>query len=198
MATRSAATATLTHHSETAPVVAEIERELSGAQWVDRFPGSSSVDDLNPDFAAKVGKFISAIRATGASVRVSATFRPKERAYLMHYSAAIAKGTIAAARVPRMDGVNIEWQHDSDKESQSAASSMAAGYRIVYPPALSSRHTEKAAIDMTITGLIGKTMKNASGEDIEIKNNEDIFSVGATYRVIKLVSDPPHWSDNGQ
>lgn len=116
----------------------------------------------------------------------------------MHYSAAIAKGTIAAAQVPRMDGVNIEWQHDSDKESRSAASSMASGYGIVYPPALISRHTEKAAIDMTITGLIGKTMKNASGDDVNIKNNADIFSAGATYQVIKLVSDPPHWSDNGQ
>lgn len=116
----------------------------------------------------------------------------------MHYSAAIAKGTVDASQVPSMDGVHIEWQHDSDKASRSAASSMTSGYNIVFPPALISRHTEKAAIDMSITGLIGKTMKNASGDDVNIKNNNDIFSVGATYQVIKLVSDPPHWSDNGQ
>ncbi|TAK83948.1 MAG: hypothetical protein EPO09_21150 [Aquabacterium sp.] len=115
----------------------------------------------------------------------------------MHYSSKISRGDIKADKVPAMDGVNIDWVHDSDDGSKKAASAMAKGYTIVYPPALISRHTEKAAVDMTITSIIGKKIKNASGEEVEIKKLSDLNAVGATYGVNKLVSDPPHWSDDG-
>lgn len=75
---------------------------------------------------------------------------------------------------------------------------MARAYGIVYPPALISRHTERAAIDMTITGIIGKTIKNSDGKDVEIKTSSDLHAVGKGYGVIKLVDDEPHWSDNGR
>lgn len=51
---------------------------------------------------------------------------------------------------------------------------------------------------MTITGIVGKKIKNASGEDVEVKMLSDLNAVGATHGVNKLVSDPPHWSDNGR
>ena len=188
----------LTPKTDTTPAVAEAPaKEKSGAHWVSRFLGSASLDDLNPTFKAKAGKFIDAIKAAGGAVSIAATYRPRERAYLMHYSSKISLGDIKADKVPAMDGVNIDWVHDSGDESKKAASAMAKGYTIVYPPALISRHTEKSAVDMTITGIVGKKIKNASGEEVEIKKLSDLNAVGATYGVNKLVSDPPHWSDDG-
>ncbi len=192
------ATAELTPKTDTTPAVAEVPaKDKSGAQWVSRFPGSASLDDLDPTFKAKVEKFIGAIKSAGGAVNIAATYRPRERAYLMHYSSKISRGEITADKVPAMDGVNIDWVHATDEESKKAASNMTKGYGIVYPPALISRHTERAAIDMTITGVVDKKIKNASGADVEIKKLSDLNAVGATYGVNKLVSDPPHWSDDG-
>jgi len=50
---------------------------------------------------------------------------------------------------------------------------------------------------MTISGIVGETIQNASGESVEIKKLSDLHAVGASYGARKLVSDPPHWSDNG-
>lgn len=191
-------TAELTPTTDTTPAAANVPaRERSGAQWVARFPGTSSLDALGPTFKANVAAFIDAIKAAGGSVSIAATYRPRERAYLMHYSSKIARGDITAGQVPAMDGVNIDWVHDTEVESKNAATAMANAYGIVYPPALISRHTERAAIDMNISGMIHKTIKNASNEDVEIERQSDLYPVGASYGVRKLVSDPPHWSDNG-
>ena len=191
-------TAELTPTTDTTPAVADVPaKEKSGAQWVAKFPGSSSLDDLEPTFKAKLTKFIDAIKSAGGSVSIAATFRPRERAYLMHFSSMIARGEITADKVPTMDGVNIDWVHDTEAESKTAATAMAKAYTIVYPPALISRHTERAAVDMTITGLVGKKIKDASDKDVEIKVLSDLNAVGATYGVHKLLSDPPHWSDDG-
>ena len=148
-------------------------------------------------FRRSADDFIAAIQAVGGTVRISASYRPKERAYLMHYAAAIANGSITPERVPAMAGVDIEWGHGSVEKSRSAAREMASAYEIVYPPALVSRHTERSAIDMTISGVKNKKIKNASGTEVLIKRDSDLHSVGATYGVNKLLSDPPHWSDNG-
>jgi len=47
------------------------------------------------------------------------------------------------------------------------------------------------------SGVKNKKIKNASGAEVLIKKDSDLHSVGATYSVNKLLSDPPHWSDNG-
>lgn len=192
-------TAELTPRSDTTPAVAEVPaKEMSGAPWVQRFRGSASLSDLDPVFRQKAEKFIEAIEAAGGAVSIAATYRPRQRAYLMHYASKIARREIEPDKVPAMEGVNIEWVHETDEASRTAATAMTKAYGIVYPPALISRHTERAAVDMTITGIIGKTMKNASGEHVEIKKSADLHAVGASYGVNKLVSDPPHWSDNGR
>lgn len=192
-------TAELTPRTDTTPAVADVPaREKSGARWVKRFPGSNSLDDLEPSFRTNAERFISAIKDAGGGVRIAATYRPRERAYLMHNSSKISRGEIKADQVPAMPGVNIDWVHDTDEESKTAASAMANAYSIVYPPALISRHTERAAIDMTITGIVGKKVKNALDEAVEITKLSDLNAVGATYGVRKLASDPPHWSDNGR
>lgn len=106
--------------------------------------GQFLAGDLEPTFGANATSFVDALKPAGASAGIAATYRPRERAYLMHYSSMIARGEIQAANVPAMDGVNIEWVRDTDEDSKQAARAMATGYGM---------H--------------------------------------------KLVSDPPHWSDNG-
>jgi hypothetical protein len=178
-------------------------RVLSGAAWESHFPTSKSLDDLNPHFREKVSTFIEALKAAGIRVRIAATFRPKERAYLMHYCCKIANGGIRADKVPPMDGVNIEWAHRDAagkldvQASRAAAREMMQAYVIRYPAALSSRHTQRRAIDMTIIGFKDKTVKGRDGEDVKICSRDDLHALGRTYGVIKLLSDPPHWSDDG-
>ncbi len=119
----------------------------------------------------------------------------------MHYSAAIARKKIEPEKVPPMDGVMIEWVHPSKDASIRAAAAMAKAYDIVYPPALSSNHTRRRAIDMRISGIVGKSVTKADGTNVTIQKHSDtdsdLFSVGASYNVFKLVSDKPHWSDDG-
>lgn len=178
------------------------QKERSGAQWVDRYPQSISTSDLNAPFAGNVDKFIGALQAGGASVVISTTYRPPERAYLMHWSFLIARG-VDPTTVPSMVGVNIDWAHldstgnpDMDA-AKKAAQEMVAGYAIRYAPSLTTRHTERRAIDMTITNFVGKNFVDGSGKTSVIKKDIDLYNLGESYGVIKLKPDPPHWSDDG-
>lgn len=64
--------------------------KLSGAGWVRSFTGKDSIHDLSIGFRDKVEKFHKALKQAGARVTISATLRPPERAYLMHWSWMIA------------------------------------------------------------------------------------------------------------
>jgi hypothetical protein len=106
----------LTPVSDRTPAIVSIpDKELSGDQWVSRFTESAKLDDLIEPFQTNVRSFKSAIEAAGASVRISATYRPVERAYMMHWSYLIAKGTKKAKDIPALSGVNIEWDHGDEK-----------------------------------------------------------------------------------
>ena len=48
---------------------------------------------------------------------------------------------------------------------------------------------------LTITDFDGVTRKIASSP--RNGSNPELIQVGKTFGVIKLVSDPPHWSDDG-
>jgi hypothetical protein len=77
-------------------------------------------------------------------------------------------------------------------------------FGIAFQPSLTSRHIEGRAIDMTIgwAGTIqlrDKTGKlRALGAPRSGDANKDLHAIGATWGVRKLVSDPPHWSDDGR
>lgn len=184
-------------------------RVLSGADWVRQFPTSTDVEDLVSPFRENVRAFVQALRAAGANVRISATHRPPERAYLMHYAFRIARDGLDPRQVPARANVDIEWVHKKPNNqvdlsaSKNAAADMVLAYGIVYKPALNSQHTRRLAIDMTISWTGTLSIKNANGKSVEIKRsprsgqNADLVSVGQTYRIIKLVSDPPHWSSDG-
>jgi hypothetical protein len=177
--------------------------ELSGPQWCARFPGSAKTGDLLPDFRDRVDAFISAMQSAAASVRVSATFRPPERAYLMHWCCMIADSGQDPAAVPAMAGVNIRWAHTSLANSKAAAAAMKKQYAIKFPAALVSRHTQRRAVDMTIGWQGTLAIRDFDGKLHHITSaprdgsNPELMAVGATFGVIKLPTDPPHWSDDG-
>ena len=182
---------------------------LSGADWCSKFPNSTSVEDLKEPFRTAAKNFLAALNKAGATVTISATYRPPERAYLMHYSFLIGKNGLDPSTVPAMTGVDINWVHTDAKgnkdikASRQAANDMVAGYDIVYTPVLTSRHTEGKAIDMDISWGADLTIDGSDGKSTTIKSqprtgaNTDLQSVGAGYGVHKLATDPPHWSSDG-
>lgn len=185
-------------------------KESSGAAWVQRFPTSTSLTDLDGGFRANATSFVGALRAAGASVEISATYRPKERAYLMHYAYEIAKNGFNPANVPEQEGIEICWEHRTAEgnvdlqASKAAAQAMVNGYGMAHPAALVSRHTQRLAVDMTISWSGDLTINGADGTPVTIATaprtgagNSSLHSVGAGYHVYKLASDPPHWSDDG-
>lgn len=181
--------------------------KLSGAAWWHanqaRYANSDKVADLVPEFAAKVQRFIDAMRAGGAQVRVSSTRRNKIRAYLMHFSWRIANGDVAASAVPAEPGCEIVWDHGNDQASRQAAREMRDLFNIAYRPSLNSRHIEGKAIDMTINWTGELRMRDGQGQLVDVPPprsgdiNARLHQVGASYGVIKLVSDKPHWSTDG-
>jgi hypothetical protein len=116
--------------------------------------------------------------------------------------------------------LEIEWDHGDLAKSKKAALAMQTGYSTVFPPAYPSKHTARLAVDMWITWTgvsVEKptphfeiTIKNAKNEAVVIStkvqnvdhdtasHNETLQLVGRSYGVQKLVSDKPHWSDNGR
>jgi LysM repeat protein len=196
-------------HPET--VLSSVALELSGKAWCSRFPGSKSIDSLEPPFKSKVIAFFGALRTAGiGEPTVSATLRPPKRSYLMHSAFHIAKGLVSPDKVERYDGVNIDWIHRSVDgtmdlaASKNAAIEMCNGYRLkLNDPkqrvgkAGSSRHNFGAAIDMNITHYVGKKVKDADGDEIELKSFSDLVQVGNSYGVRFYAGENMHWSDTG-
>jgi len=105
--------------------------ELSGSRWAERFRGSSSLRDLKGPFRDRAEAFVEALRASGASVTISATYRPPQRAYLMHWCWMIVKRNVDPATVPAMDGVDINWTHDDARGNYSRQASVNAARAMV-------------------------------------------------------------------
>ena len=183
---------------------------LSGSQWVSQFPTSTSIEDLSDPFRSSARRFVAALRQAHASVIIADTLRRPERSHLMHFAFAIAREAADPTAVPAMPGVDIQWVHLNAQglpdlaASRTAAEQMVQGYGIVFKPALNSQHTEGKAIDMTITWLNNLVIANGTGTTVTISSspragagNADLHLVGSSYGVIKLLSDPPHWSFDG-
>jgi hypothetical protein len=180
---------------------------LSGAAWWHahqaKYLNSERLEDLEPDFRGKAKAFISAVRAGGARVTISSTRRNKTRAYLMHYSWRLSQGTIAARNVPPQLGCAIVWDHSDTAKSQAAAKDMRELFAIIFEPSLASRHIEGKAVDMTINWTGTFTLLDGQGKTVSVGapnnggDNSALHRIGASYGVIKLLSDKPHWSSDG-
>lgn len=184
--------------------------QLSGPAWVPLFPTTSSLEALTEPFRSKAKAFLAALKAAHAVVTVTDTLRSAERAWLMHFSFEIANGQTLPANVPVKPGVNIQWVHMNAAGQPDLAASIAAakqmvqGYGIVFKPVLASRHIDGEALDMTITWqkdlVIARhdgTLQTISSLPRTGSGNADLHAVGASYGVMKLLSDAPHWSLDG-
>jgi len=184
-------------------------REPSGIAWVERFPTSKSTDGLIDGFRQRCEAFLAALQDAGAAVDINATLRPPERAYLMHWSFVINAGEVEADDAPPRAGVDIEWVHrkpDGSADlaaSRAAAAEMVHGYDIAHRPSLTSLHIFGKAIDMSIEWDGALKIKQRGGKTRTIGSlprtglNHELWAVGATYGVLKLPTDPPHWSSTG-
>ncbi|MCG2586791.1 hypothetical protein [Massilia sp. TS11] len=190
--------------------------ELSGEAWVARWPGSSALDDLAPGFRAAARAFLAALQAAGVQVLVSATYRPPERAWLMHWSYAIVRLRQDPRTVPARAGVPIDWVHHDEAGAYSwarsfmAARAMVRGYDIVdldTAPAIDSRHTAGCAIDMSLAWHGDLLLRDAGGRAVRVVGaprdgmHPRLAEVGRSYGLIKFsggAADRPHWSDNGR
>lgn len=180
--------------------------EAAGAQWCARYPGSDSLEDLVEPFRSGARFFIGALRDAGASVTVSATWRPPERAYLMHWCCLVAGyrdkqqifHQVAPGDVPALEGVEIDWTCGGDPgAARAAAVAMRQGYGIVYPAVCKSDHTIRKAVDMTILFQGVLRVRDALGQARMAACDTDLWPIGKTYGVIKLPGDHPHWSFDG-
>lgn len=180
---------------------------LSGGDWwranQAKYPNSNAVADLAKPFGDNAAKFIKALKDAGASVTVSATRRSQTRAALMHWCWRVAKGLDTPQAVPLIPGCGIGWDHGNLAASKAAAQEMVDLFGIAFEPALDSRHIQGRAIDMTIGWNGTLAIKDATGKVQQIgaprsgDANTDLHKIGAGYKLIKLLTDPPHWSDDG-
>lgn len=186
-------------------------RQLSGAAWVERFPTSTSLTALKGQFQTSATRFVAALRGAGASVYIDATYRPPERAYLMHYAFRIAREGLDPLRVPALAGVEIDWAHRHASgelavaASREAAEAMVRAYRIRRKPVLASRHTEGRAVDMTIRWQGTLRVLGPDGKEVVIADgprtgdNPWLERTGEAYGLLHRVpKDPPHWSEDGR
>lgn len=182
--------------------------EPSGAQWHSRFPDETTLDALAEPFKSNVEEFLNAINNAGGNIRITSVKRPKERAYLMHWSYQIKNNSFPPQNVPNYDSigtVNIDWSHRDENgniqldKAIKGASDMNELYKSRFQPSLTSNHTKGLAIDMYITNIIGKTVKlRSGGPDKLVSSQDDLWMIAKTYGVIKHPTDKPHWSYNGK
>ncbi len=185
----------------------ELIAKFSGAKWWNahqaEYPNSARLADLSGTFALDAADFIAELRRAGVSVVVSATLRNKTRAELMFYSFQIAHGKIAPEKVPLISGCDIIWDHGDPDASRIGAQEMVDLFQIVFRPSLTSLHIKGQAIDMTITWASKIKVADKAGKLHEIAGpgngatSQALHAIGASYRVIKLLSDRPHWSSTG-
>ncbi|VEC01732.1 Uncharacterised protein [Cedecea lapagei] len=191
-------------------------KQLSGESWVSQFQGSSDTQTLSPIFRGNVDGFLKSLKDAGVRITISATLRPPERAYLMHWCWKLARGLVEPANIPEKSGVNIEWVHKGAdgkpdrSKSINAAKAMVRVYgmsNLNVAPALKSRHTEGNAIDMTLSWMGNLEIKDNKGETTIIKTmprdgmNTQLHEVGKSFDVIKYhggAKDKPHWSTDGR
>lgn len=180
--------------------------------WIDRYaPNSKEVKDLEMSFRNKVTEFKHALEDAGAKVHVSHTYRSDQAAYLWHWAWKIAKRKstpkdAAPYSLPGRPVPDIEWDHGNLLASINGAEEMVRGFNLTknskFAPSLNTRHRFKLAIDMDIkwTGTIW--VKKKGGPEVPViygpvNANKVLHEIGASYGVKKLLSDDPHWSDNG-
>jgi len=191
-----------------------MEKTKSGKYWVTwantNAKNSVSLDDLVDPFKSNVKAFIKALQDAGAKVKVNATRRHPNRAYLFHWSWMIALGKCKPSEAKAQPGVDIEWDHGDLAKSKAGAQEMVDGFGLAVPPksnvapSLTSTHIAGQAVDMDITWTGEIKIKKKDGKEAAVAYmtnpnlNTRLHQVGESYGVKKHTSDAPHWSYNGK
>ena len=186
----------------------------SGSYWVTwanaHAKNSTSLDDLVDPFKTNAKAFITALDDAGATVSVSTTRRSDQRAYLFHWCWMIGLGKAKASEATTMLGVDIEWDHGDAEKSKQAAKEMIDGFGLAIPPSSTNapspvtNHSSGKAIDMNITwtGTIKIKKKDGTEASVlfmwDVNKNTKLHGVGASYGLVKLTTDAPHWSLDGR
>ena len=189
-------------------IVTSSYRGVSGVRWHSEFPTSKSTGDLASPFRENVERFLAAVAMAGVEYSIAATFRPLERAWLMHWAWKIAHGYDTGA-VPDKDCVDIQWVHlDANGNydaatSRQAAIDLNARYQTRVEPALFSLHISGHAIDVSMAWTDTIFIEDGNGKTVAVPagtgaRSEVMHAVGGTYGVVKRVCDPPHWSIDGR
>ena len=178
--------------------------------WADTHAkNSNSVEDLVEPFRSAAKNFIKALKDAGATVEVSTTKRSARRAYLFHWSWKISQGMCKAADPPKLENVDIQWDHGTELESRKGALEMVNGFGLavppqsINPPSLTSHHITGKAIDLTIKWIGIIHVKERTGTTVavpfmsNVNSNSGLHGVGDSYGVKKLITDAPHWSIDG-
>lgn len=156
----------------------------AGRGWCAEFATERTTASLRKPFRAHVQDFIAALeqgrrtpQGARCRVRITATRRPEQRAWLMRQAWDIVKSKKDPAKItPRAD-IPIEW-------SRTGAQEMFDTYELVARPSLTSRHIEGRAVDMTIEGWPG--------------TRAELDAFGREFGCFPLAGDPVHWSDDGR
>ena len=133
-------------------------------------------------------KFLEMLTANNITTGEFTTKRPKQRAYLLHFSAEVKNGTTAPKDVPKEDGVDIIWDHGDDAKSKKAAGEMVDAFGIVGPAALISNHIAGNAIDMKFD--FTKMVKDKDGNNTITykKDGKEYLLVANSARGVMKVS----------
>lgn len=174
---------------------------IPGIEVCALFPTSRDPNDLAEPFKSRWLKFAAALIAGGCVVTYNATYRPEERAYLMHWAWMIAREGYASGDVPPHANVDINWDVPNAK---FLCEQMVETYKIAYQPALISRHTQRFAVDVNITWKGDLNVVDANGMRHNVNTqprdttNSVLVEIGRTFGVIKNHADRPHWSIDGR
>ena len=199
---------------EATPAVAEAAKttpapdpqKLSGSHWTGiAETHSTSLEDLTDPFKTNAKNFIAAMETAGATVSINTTKRPIQRAWLMHHAWTIANGGSAPTNDPHNTG--IIWDHGTPDETKKKAEEMIgpSGFNMAYDASLTSRHLSGNAVDMSISNMPDKWTFKQEEKDVTVdlgspntgQNTKLHTAADSYFNVKKLVSDAPHWSDNG-
>lgn len=184
-------------------------RGPSGPRWCSEFPTSVSIGDLDFPFGQNVERFLAALNDAGVRPYIAATFRPLERAWLMHWAWRIAMMDYEPCEVPAKPGVEIDWVHrdaagryDSDA-SREAAVQMNVEYNTKVKPALTSLHIAGHAIDLSVRWTQTIHLLDGAGDMAIIPpgtgaDSLALHAVARSYGIVKRRCDPPHWSVDGR
>lgn len=187
------------------------EMKKSGAEWVGiaNSSGWSNTTDfsaLDTTWGPKAQTFVEGLRASGASVTVTAGLRHPKRAALMHYAWSVANGgSVEAANADcRARGISIDWDHGSASKSKAAANALKNAFGLAHDASLTSNHIKGLAVDLQISNVPGsltvggkqyRAGKRSGGQMDESK----VDHIGRDLGVVWFgAGDWVHWSVNGR